>query len=133
MAILVDTNVIIDILTDDPDWGDWSENTLEAYADKGLAINPTIFAELCFGCDSLREADDTVRQFGLDYLETPRAGLFRASKAFARYKESGGLKDFVLPDFFIGGHAEESSIKLITRDVARYETYFPNVHLITPD
>lgn len=133
MAILVDTNVIIDILSDDPHWADWSEQTLEDNIDSGLSINPVIFAELCFGCDSLSEADTIVRQFGLAYIDTPRNGLFRAAKAFEQYKKSGGTKDFVLPDFFVGGHAEASSLKIITRDTARYRTYFPGLSLISPD
>ncbi len=132
MAVLVDTNVIIDILSDDPKWADWSEQILEENIDKGLSINPVIFAELCFGCDSLSETESIVRQFGLAYIESPRDGLFRAGKAFERYKKSGGTKDFVLPDFFIGGHAEASSLQIITRDVNRYRTYFPSVVLLSP-
>ena len=132
MAILVDTNVIIDILTDDPKWADWSQETLESHGNESLSINPTIFAELCYGLESLEEAEAMVRQFALDFLETPRDGLFRAAKAFAQYKKRGGSKDFVLPDFFIGGHAESSSLSIITRDRARYSTYFPSVQLIEP-
>jgi predicted nucleic acid-binding protein len=132
VAILVDTNVIVDILTDDPNWADWSERTLDDHSEEDLSINPVIYAELCFGCDSVAEVDDIVRQIGLSYMDTPRDGLFRAAKAFARYKKAGGTKDFVLPDFFIGGHAEASSLSIITRDVARYATYFQSVALIHP-
>ena len=132
MAIFVDTNVMIHILTDDPNWADWSQATLESHSNESLSINPAIFAELCYGLESLEEAEAIVRQFALDYLETPRDGLFRAAKAFAQYKMRGGSKDFVLPDFFIGGHAESSSMAIITRDRARYSTYFPGVQLIGP-
>lgn len=132
MAVLVDTNVIIDVLTDDPNWADWSEQALGDHADSDLAVNPAIFAELCFGCDSVSEAEAIVRDFEFRYLETPRDGLFRAAKAFGRYKQQGGNKEFVLPDFFVGGHAESASLSIITRDVGRYSSYFPSVPLICP-
>lgn len=132
MAILVDTNVIIDIVTDDPKWADWSIKILESHADQELSINPAVYAELCFGYDSVEEVDYLIRQFRFGYLETPRDGLFRAAKAFKAYRERGGLKDFVLPDFFIGGHADSSSLRLITRDVKRYRSYFPSISLIHP-
>lgn len=132
MAILVDTNVIVDLITDDPKWASWSEQILESNLDQDLSINPAIFAELAYGFDSLTETESLVRQLALNYLETPRDGLFRAAKAFARYKQLGGTKQFVLPDFFIGGHAEASSLAIITRDTNRYSTYFPSVRLITP-
>ena len=132
MAILVDTNVIIDVLTDDPDWADWSEDTLAAYSPEDLAINPAIYAELSFGCREISEVEAIVREFGFSFVDTPRRGLFRAAKAFERYKKSGGRKHFVLPDFFIGGHADASGIKVITRDISRYRSYFPGVTLIAP-
>jgi len=132
MSLLVDTNILIDVLTDDPTWADWSEEALLRHAGDDPIVNPAIFAELCFGCDSLGEAENIVRQFGLGYSETPRDGLFRAAKAFAQYKNNGGTKDFVLPDFFVGGHAEAASLKILTRDEGRYRTYFPNVTLICP-
>jgi hypothetical protein len=132
MAILVDTNVLIDIVTDDPKWADWSVAILEQYADQELSINPAIYAELCFDYNSVEEVDYLIRQFGLNYQEIPRDGLFRAAKAFKVYKSRGGAKDFVLPDFFIGGHAESSNSRLITRDVQRYRSYFPAVTIINP-
>ena len=132
MAILVDTNVMIDIVTDDPNWADWAVAILEQYADQELSINPAIYAELCFDYSSVEEVDYLIRQFGLNYQEIPRDGLFRAAKAFKVYKSRGGAKDFVLPDFFIGGHAESSNTGLITRDVKMYRTYFPGVTIINP-
>ena len=132
MAIFVDTNVIIDIVTGDPSWADWSIAILEAHADKELSINPAIYSELCFGYNSIDEVDYLIRQFEFNYHEIPRDGLFRAAKAFKVYKARGGTKDFVLPHFFIGGHAESSSSRLITRDVNRYRTYFPTVTIIHP-
>ncbi len=132
MAVLVDTNIIVDILTDDPKWADWSEAKLIEHSADSLSVNPAIFAELCYGCTALAVAENVVRQFGLGYLEIPRDGLFRAAKAFREYKKNGGRKDFVLPDFFIGGHAEAGSFAILTRDTARYRTYFPNVALVCP-
>lgn len=132
MAVLVDTNVILDVLLDDPKWSDWSLEALDAHASQRLAINPTIFAELCYRFESVAEVNSTIAEFGFAYLETPKTGLFLASKAFARYKRSGGTRNFVLPDFFIGGHAEARSIPLITRDATRYRTYFPDAEIIAP-
>ncbi|MCG8602540.1 MAG: type II toxin-antitoxin system VapC family toxin [Verrucomicrobiales bacterium] len=132
MPVLVDTNVIIDILSDDPNWADWSEDILAEYSENGLAINSAVYAELCFGCESTAEVDAITSQMGLQFLEIPKDGLFCAAKAFAKYRNSGGTKNFVLPDFFIGGHAESSSIPLITRDATRYRTYFPDTNVISP-
>ncbi len=132
MAVLVDTNVIIDVLTDDPRWAEWSIAQLENYSDSGLVINPVVYAELCFGCPSTEFVDDVVRKLGLTYQEIPRQGLFRAAKAFGRYRARRGTKDSPLPDFFIGGHAEAAGISLITRDTNRMDTYFPGVKLICP-
>ena len=132
MPVLVDTNVIIDVLTDDRQWADWSIEQLEALAGSGLIINPVVYAELCFGCPSIAFVDDIVRRFALGYQEIPRQGLFLAAKAFARYKGKQGAKTSVLPDFFIGAHAEAAGIPLLTRDTKRLRVYFPNVRLICP-
>lgn len=132
MALLVDTNVIIDVVTADPQWAEWSLQRLEALASEGLSVNPVIFAELCYDCATVGEAESIVRQMGFAYLETPRDGLFRAARAFADYRRAGGSRNSVLPDFFIGGHAEASGLRILTRDVARYRTYFPKVELIAP-
>jgi hypothetical protein len=132
MPVLVDTNVIIDVLTDDRQWADWSIEQLEAKAGSGLIINPVVYAELCFGSPSIDFVDDIVRRFALAYQEIPRQGLFRAAKAFAKYKGRKGSKTSVLPDFFIGAHAEAAGISLLTRDARRLSAYFPNVKLICP-
>lgn len=132
MAVLVDTNVILDVITNDPVWTDWSINQLAACSPQGLVINPAIYAELCFGYDMPAEVDDLLRNFGLALKEVPRLGLFKAAKAFRQYKSRAGSRDFVLPDFFIGGHAEAASMPLLTRDAKRYTTYFPSVKLISP-
>lgn len=132
MPVLVDTNVIVDVLTDDPHWADWSVEQLQVHAGSGLIINPVVYAELCFGSPSLEFVDDVVRRFALAYHEIPRQGLFRAAKAFVRYKGQKGTKISVLPDFFIGGHAEAAGLSLLTRDTKRLSAYFPSVTLICP-
>lgn len=133
MPVLVDTNVIIDVITDDPDWADWSIGRLEANEEHGLAVNPVIYAELCFGFPSADPVDLLVKQFGLSYCEIPRAGLFKAAKAFEAYRRRGGARPSVLPDFFVGGHAETTGMPVLTRDTARFRTYFPAVRLICPE
>ncbi len=132
MPVLVDTNVLVDVLTDDPQWASWSIAQLQGHSDAGLVINPVIYAELCFGSPSVEFADDVVRQFGLIYQDVPRQGLFRAAKAFGQYKSRKGTKISVLPDFFVGGHAEATGMSLLTRDTKRLSTYFPGVKLICP-
>jgi predicted nucleic acid-binding protein len=132
MAILVDTNVILDVVTNDPKWADWAIESLEAHEDLELSINPAIYAELCFGYDSAEQVDDLIKRFGFRYEEIPRAGLHRAAQAFRKYRARGGTKAFVLPDFFIGGHAEAANHRLMTRDLARYQSYFPKVSIISP-
>ncbi len=132
MSVIVDTNIILDVITDDPRWADWSIGMLEEYSSEGLVINPAIYAELCFGYDLVRDVDLLVRDLGLYFKEIPRLGLFKAAKAFRAYKRRRGGKDFVLPDFFIGGHAEATEVAILTRDVRRYTTYFPTVELIRP-
>ena len=132
MPVLVDTNVLIDILTDDPRWADWSLGQLELNSDQGLVINAVVYAELCFGSPSVEFVDDVVRQFGLSYQEIPRKGLFRAARAFEQYKARRGAKTSVLPDFFIGGHAEAAGMAILTRDTKRLAAYFPQARLICP-
>lgn len=132
MPVLVDTNVIADVLTDDPRWAEWSIAQLETHSGAGLMINPVVYAELCFGSPSIDFVDDVVRRFALVYQEIPRHGLFLAAKAFARYKVRKGTRTSVLPDFFIGGHAEAARIPLLTRDTKRLRSYFPGITLLCP-
>ena len=132
MPVLVDTNILIDVLTDDPRWAEWSIAQLEISSKAGLIINPVVYAELCYGSPSVDFVDDVIRSFALIYQEIPRQGLFRAAKAFGLYRIRKGTKRSVLPDFFIGGHAEAASIPILTRDTKRIRTYFPSVKLICP-
>ena len=131
---LVDTNVLLDVVTDDPVWARWSLGQLDAAALKGpLAINAIVYAELSVRFERIEDLDGVVQQAGLSMETMPRAALFLAGKAFLRYRSSGGARTGVLPDFFIGAHAAIESVPLLTRDARRYRTYFPSLVLITPE
>ncbi len=132
MAVLVDTNVVIDVITDDPTWAEWSIRQLDAHESEDLVINPVIFAELCFGFATIEPVEELVRRFAFVYKEIPRSGLFKAAHAFRAYKSRSGSKRSVLPDFFVGGHAEAAGMQVLTRDPGRIQTYFPTVRLIRP-
>jgi predicted nucleic acid-binding protein len=131
MAVLIDTNVISDVLFEDPDWLQWSIDRLMEYEGQ-LQINPAIYAELCYPAESSEEIDIILGKLSLTYVETPRHGLYLAAQAYKTYRSRGGTKSAPLPDFFIGGHAAALKVPLITRDVSRYQTYFPQVKLIHP-
>ena len=132
MPVLVDTNVISDLLTDDPNWRRWSQRQLEEHRSE-LAINAVEYAELCVPALELEEVEHLLLDLGIEVLDIPRAGLFRAAKAFVQYRANEGTKTTPLPDFFIGGHAEAAALRLITRDATRFRTYFPAVDLIAPE
>lgn len=129
--VLVDSNVVIDITSRDPKWEEWSARQLVTFAGR-LTINPVIYAELCFPLLSTTETDQLVAFIGLKYLDFSRESLFLAAQAYRIYRQRGGTKTAPLPDFFIGAHAAALGIPIITRDVTRYQTYFPNVSLISP-
>ena len=132
--MLLDTNVILDVVQDDPVWGEWSQGQLDAWAARDeLGINAVIYAELSIAYLRIEELEDTVHTAGLRFLEIPREALFLAGKAFLAYRKKGGTRTGVLPDFFIGAHAAVMGLPLLTREAARYRTYFPGVALITPE
>jgi hypothetical protein len=131
--LLIDTNVLVDVLEDDPEWADWSIGQLRAQSKvHRLAINPIIYSELSLTFSTVEALDETLDALGLTMVEIPRPALFLAGKAFVRYRRQGGTKDNVLGDFFIGAHAAVSACPVLTRDSRRYTTYFPSVALITP-
>ena len=131
--VLVDTNVLVDVLEDDPAWADWSVQQLRAQSQvHELAINPVIYAELSLTFDSVKALDDAVDGMGLILQDLPRPALFLAGKAFAKYRREGGTKSNVLADFFIGAHAAVLGCAILTRDGRRYRNYFPRVALIAP-
>jgi predicted nucleic acid-binding protein len=132
-VILIDANVLIDLAMDDPIWADWSQEQLDLAADDdALAINDVVYAELSVRYDDMADLDAMLTQFQIDLAPTPREALFLAGKAYRRYRALGGIRTGVLPDFFIGAHALAGGIPLITRDAARYRTYFPGIRLIAP-
>lgn len=131
--ILVDTNVLIDVLEDDPEWADWSIAQLRAQSRAhALAINPVIYAELSLAFSTVEMLDAAVDNLGLKMVEISRPALFLAGKAFAQYRRKGGKKSSVLADFFIGAQAAVMGRPLLTRDTRRYQAYFPKLKLISP-
>lgn len=131
--LLVDTNVLVDVLEDDPAWADWSISQLRAQSKiHRLAINPIIYSELSLTFSTVEALDQTLDELGLVMIEIPRPALFLAGKAFVRYRRQGGGKSNVLGDFFIGAHAAVSGYQVLTRDARRYTSYFPSVILIAP-
>lgn len=132
--LLVDTNVLIDVLENDPEWADWSISQLRAQSKiHRLAINPVIYAELSAAFSTLEALEEAIDDLGLKLLETPRAALFLAGKAFIRCRRRGGTKHSVPADFFIGAHAAVAELPILTRDTQRYAAHFPTVPLIAPD
>jgi len=132
--ILVDTNVLVDLVTDDPLWAEWSQQQLDIAAIQDeLAINDIVYAELSVRYARIEELDAMIRGARLVNATMPRPALFLAGKVFQRYRSAGGTRTGVLPDFFLGAHAVVSDCVLITRDAARYRTYFPGIMLIAPN
>ena len=131
--ILVDANVLLDILTADPQWAAWSAEQLEQALAQGLAINPVIYAEVSAGFRTEAELETALDFPDLERLVLPYAAAFRAGRAFVEYRRRGGHRRSPLPDFFIGAHAEVEGMTLLTRDAARYRSYFPRLELITPE
>jgi len=133
-VLLVDTNVLVDVLEDDPTWADWSVRQLRAQSQvHDLIINPVIYSELSLAFDSVKALDEAIEGMGLTFQELPRPALFLAGRAFVKYRREGGTKSNVLTDFFIGAHAAVLSCGILTRDGRRYRNYFPRVALIVPE
>jgi predicted nucleic acid-binding protein len=131
--ILVDSNVILDILTTDPKWYQWSANKLSYLSEShNLIINDIIYTEISIGFDKIEDLDDVISESFFKILPIPKSALFLAGKAFLNYKRKNGSKNLVLPDFFIGAHVAILKIPLLTRDISRYKTYFPTIELISP-
>ena len=134
MKILVDSSVLLDVLTQDPDWAAWSEEKLAAHAERDLlAINPIIYAEVSAHFSTIEELDEALSPEDFQRLPLPYEAGFLAAKCFLRYRRRGGQKHAPLPDFYIGAHAATDGLMLLTRDVSRYRTYFPSIQLIAPD
>lgn len=131
--MLVDTNVLVDVLQNDPQWADWSMAQLQAQSKvHRLSINPIIYAELSLTFSTVEALDAVISRMEMDLLDIPKPALFLAGKAFVQYRRGGGARTYVLADFFIGAHAAVSGLPVLTRDTRRYQTYFPSIKLVTP-
>jgi predicted nucleic acid-binding protein len=133
-VILVDTNVLLDIFEDDPQWAEWSQAELEnASLQDSLAINAVIYSELSMAFERIEELEAVISEASLTVEPIPREALFLAGKAFLTYRRRQGTKQGVLPDFYIGAQAAIDGLTILTRDPKRYRTYFPTVRLIAPE
>jgi predicted nucleic acid-binding protein len=133
MPTLVDSNVLLDVLTNDPRWFVWSAGALATQADRDvLAINPIIYAEVSIGFMRIEELDNALPTAAFHRLPLPWEAAFLAGKCFVAYRKRSGTRSSPLSDFYIGAHASVSQMTLLTRDAARYRTYFPRLHLIAP-
>ncbi len=131
--ILVDSNIILDIFTNDVDWCDWSIDTLTKYSnDYFLCINPVIYSEISIGFKEIEILENAINIMHLKYMNIPKEALFLAGKVFLKSKKKRGLKLSTLPDFYIGAHAAVEKISLITRDKRKIKSYFPTVNIISP-
>ena len=132
-AVLVDSNVILDVATEDARWFEWSSSALAAVADESvLVVNPVIYAEVSIRYERIEDVESAVPSSAFRRDALPYEAGFLAGKAFVRYRRHGGARTSPLPDFFIGAHAAVAGYSLLTRDAARYRSYFPTVELIAP-
>ena len=133
MATLVDSNVILDVVSDDEEWGDWSASMLSEAAQAGrLVINPLIYAEVSCGYERIEELDDALPPEYFVREPLPWEAAFLATRAFLNYRRRGGTRTAPLPDFYIGAHAALSGYTLLTRDRRRYSAYFPKLRIVAP-
>ena len=132
MTVLCDSNVLVDLLTDN-EWADWASARMEELSAEEFAINPLIYAEVSVPYASSADLESDLSKFAFRRLELPWLAAFWAGKAHARYLERGGTRTSPLPDFYIGAHAHVSGLRLLTRDARRYRTYFPDLEVIAPD
>jgi predicted nucleic acid-binding protein len=131
---LVDACVILDLTTNDPKWADWSEEAIAQAADEGpLVINPIVYAEVSVDFASIEDLDDVLDDTDLRREPLPFDAGFLAGKAYLTYRRRGGTRPSPLADFYIGAHAAVAGHRLLTRDAARYSTYFPTVPLLCPE
>jgi predicted nucleic acid-binding protein len=133
-AVLVDSNVLLDVVTDDPTWGAWSSGALAHAADDApLVINALIYAEVSIGFGSIEALEEALPLELYRREHLPYEAAFLAGKAFLRYRQTGGARTSPLPDFYIGAHAAVAGHRLLTRDATRFRTYFPRLEVIAPD
>ena len=131
--MFVDSNVLLDVLTADENWLAWSFDQISRALSAGALIaNDVVYAETSVRIPTMGELDIFLGRLGIEVVAIPKEALFLAGKAFGRYRDFGGSRSGVLPDFFIGAHATVLGVPLLTRDVRRYHTYFPQLELIAP-
>jgi predicted nucleic acid-binding protein len=131
--VLVDANVLLDILTEDAEWKEWSSARLAECANSGLLhINPIIYAEVSVGFERIEELEDSLPHSYFRREALPWEAAFLAGKCFVRYRRDGGSRRSPIPDFYIGAHAVVRRMTLLTRDPSRYRSYFPRLRLIAP-
>lgn len=134
MATLVDSNVLLDVMTLDPKWSAWSGETIARVADRErIVLNAIVYAEISVRFTRIEDLEDALPASIIEREAIPYEAAFLAGKAFAAYRNRGGARSSTLPDFFIGAHAAVAGHRLLTRDPKRYRTYFPSVSLIAPD
>lgn len=132
--VLVDSNVLLDVITGDPRWGEWSAAALVRCLESDrLVVNPIVFAEVAFDFDTIEAVNDILPAADFEYAPITREAAFLAAHSHARYRAAGGSRAMILPDFLIGAHAVVERMTLLTRDVRRYRSYFPGLRLICPD
>lgn len=132
-AVLVDSNILLDIATNDPVWSSWSADQLRRIGQGGrMVINPIIYAELSVSHSRIEQLDALLPQDVFHREDLPWQAAFLAGKAYLGYRRKGGERRSPLPDFYIGAHAAIRGYRLLTRDRGRYATYFPTVDLISP-
>jgi predicted nucleic acid-binding protein len=132
-STLVDSNILLDVLTEDADWFDWSSSRLADAARTGpLCINPIIYAEVSARFDRIEDLDDALPDRYYRRLPLPWAAAFLAGQCFVAYRRKGGLRRSPMPDFYVGAHAAIAGLTLLTRDVRRYRAYFPTLRIVAP-
>jgi predicted nucleic acid-binding protein len=133
-AVLVDSNVLLDVMTEDATWFAWSASAIERAADNSrLVINPVVYAEASVRFTRVEDLDTALPADMFEREPIPYEAAFLAGKAYLRYRRMGGARRSSLPDFFVGAHAAVAGYRLLTRDAARYRSYYPTVPLIAPD
>ena len=132
-AVLIDSRILLDLITDDPEWADWSEATLATLANEAvLVINPIIYAEVSVDFDRIEDVDEALPPDVFTREPLPYEAGFLAGKCHRDYRRRGGPRASVLPDFYIGAHAAIRNYRLLTRNTPRYRTYFPTLELLAP-
>jgi predicted nucleic acid-binding protein len=132
-AVIVDSNVILDIFTEDRRWLSWSSNALERIANESrIVINPVIYGEVSIRFERIEELDEALPSAIFEREDVPYEAASLAGKAYLAFRRQAGTKSSLLPDFYVGAHAAIRSYRVLTRDVARYRTYFPKLVLIAP-